>query len=64
MPYVTHTGRRSPFPSPPDRLATNALYDALRALVERARDRGPVEEVSPRPEGSSGEDTEDPAANR
>lgn len=31
-------------------LATNALYDALKALVERARDRGPVDEVNPRPE--------------
>jgi len=31
-------------------LATNTLYDALKALVERARDRGPVEEAPPRPE--------------
>ncbi|WP_158997500.1 hypothetical protein [Streptomyces aureus] len=38
-------------------LATNVLYDALRALVERARDRGPVDEVSPRLEGG-GEDAE------
>lgn len=29
-------------------LATNALYDALKAVVERARDRGPVDEVSSR----------------
>lgn len=40
-------------------LATNTLYDALKALVERARDRGPVDEVSPPPEGVS-EDTESP----
>ncbi|MCF3143505.1 hypothetical protein [Streptomyces platensis] len=40
-------------------LATNTLYDALKALVERARDRGPVDEVGPRPEGVS-EDTESP----
>ncbi|GGP40677.1 hypothetical protein ACFY2W_08050 [Streptomyces sp. NPDC001262] len=32
-------------------LATNTLYDALKALVERARDRGPVDEVGPRAEG-------------
>ncbi|MEV4432713.1 hypothetical protein [Streptomyces sp. NPDC049555] len=41
-------------------LATNALYDALKALVERARDRGPVDEVGPRPgdvsEGAEGAD--------
>ncbi|MFF1794699.1 hypothetical protein ACFVXQ_10845 [Kitasatospora sp. NPDC058263] len=34
-------------------LATNALYDALKALVERARDRGPVDEVESRTEGVS-----------
>ncbi|MEV4440831.1 hypothetical protein AB0K09_17775 [Streptomyces sp. NPDC049577] len=38
-------------------LATNTLYDALKALVERARDRGPVDEVGPRAEGV-GEDAE------
>ncbi|GAA3654065.1 hypothetical protein ACG5V6_22955 [Streptomyces chitinivorans] len=37
-------------------LATNTLYDTLKALVERARDRGPVDEVNPRPESIS-EDT-------
>ncbi|WP_328344557.1 hypothetical protein [Streptomyces violaceus] len=41
-------------------LATNTLYDALKALIERARDRGPVDEVNPRSEDGS-EDTEGPA---
>ncbi|MEU9590868.1 hypothetical protein AB0D84_14220 [Streptomyces sp. NPDC048193] len=40
-------------------LATNTLHDALKALVERARDRGPVDELSPRPE-SADEDPESP----
>jgi hypothetical protein len=39
-------------------LATNAVYDALKALVERARDRGPVDEVAPRPEGGNGEEAD------
>ncbi|MBU3864223.1 hypothetical protein KN815_09085 [Streptomyces sp. 4503] len=39
-------------------LATNAVYDALKVLVERARDRGPVDEVTTRPEGGSGEETD------
>lgn len=39
-------------------LATNAVYDALKILVERARDRGPVDEVVPRPEGGSGGETD------
>jgi hypothetical protein len=38
-------------------LATNALYDALKALVERARDRGPVDEAGSRL-GDVSEDTE------
>jgi hypothetical protein len=36
-------------------LATNTLYDALKALVERARDRGPVDEVASHAEGASDE---------
>ncbi|WP_274563703.1 hypothetical protein [Streptomyces spiramyceticus] len=40
-------------------LATNTLYDALKALVERARDRGPVDDVGPHPEGAD-EDPESP----
>ncbi|MGA5316426.1 hypothetical protein ACPCTK_20295 [Streptomyces pseudogriseolus] len=40
-------------------LATNTLYDALKALVERARDRGPVDEVTPRPE-DDGQDSNAP----
>ncbi|MFH7339130.1 hypothetical protein [Streptomyces sp. KHY 26] len=39
-------------------LATNAVYDALKVLVERARDRGPVEEVTTRPEDGSDEETD------
>ncbi|MER6631442.1 hypothetical protein ABT301_25010 [Streptomyces sp. NPDC000987] len=39
-------------------LATNAVYDALKSLVERARDRGPVDEVATRPEDGSGEDAD------
>ncbi|MFE9905970.1 hypothetical protein [Streptomyces achromogenes] len=39
-------------------LATNAVYDALKALIERARDRGPVDEVTTRPGGGSDEDTD------
>ncbi|MFE4682231.1 hypothetical protein ACFRNJ_15540 [Streptomyces sp. NPDC056721] len=32
-------------------LATNTLCDALKAPVERALDRGPVDDVGPHPEG-------------
>ncbi|GGP88212.1 hypothetical protein GCM10010231_66870 [Streptomyces sindenensis] len=28
-------------------VATNGLYDAIRALIDRARDRGSVESVDP-----------------
>lgn len=37
-------------------LATNTLYDALKVLVERARDRRPVEEDLPRLEDDRGAD--------
>ncbi|MGW9371002.1 hypothetical protein ACWGVR_13465 [Streptomyces xanthophaeus] len=40
-------------------LMTNTLYDALKALVERARDRGPVDEVGA-PPGSMDEGSDSP----
>lgn len=38
-------------------VATNAIYDGLRYLVDRARDRGVVTEIDPQPKDDGQTDT-------